>query len=98
MDLDALVEVLSAGAGGSAVLDLKAGPMRSHEYPLLFKTEHMLKDVQHCLDAVGAEGVPFPAAADAREVLVATVGRGTRRQADYAAVIETLEGLAGLRL
>ncbi len=97
VDLDALVEVLSAGAGGSVVLDLKAGPMRSHDYPLLFKTEHMLKDVQHCLDAVGAEGVPFPAAADAREVLVATVGRGLG-ESDYAAVIETLEGLAGLRL
>lgn len=97
VDLDALVEVLSAGAGGSVVLDLKSGPMRSHDYPLLFKTEHMLKDVEHCLDAVGAAGVPFPAAADAREVLVATVGRGLG-EADYAAVIETLEGLAGLEL
>lgn len=97
VDLDALVEVLSGGAAGSVVLDLKAGPMRTHDYPLLFKTEHMLKDVQHCLDAVGAEGVPFPAAADAREVLVATVGRGLG-EADYAAVIETLEGLAGLEL
>ena len=97
VDLDALVEVLSAGAGGSVVLDLKSGPMRSHDYPLLFKTEHMLKDVEHCLDAVGAAGVPFPAAADAREVLVATVGRGLG-EADYAAVIEALEGLAGLRL
>ncbi|HMS61882.1 MAG TPA: NAD(P)-dependent oxidoreductase [Solirubrobacteraceae bacterium] len=97
VDLDALVEVLSAGAAGSVVLDLKAGPMRTHEYPLLFKTEHMLKDVQHCLDAVGAEGVPFPAAADAREVLVATVGRGLG-ESDYAAVIEALEGLAGITL
>jgi 3-hydroxyisobutyrate dehydrogenase-like beta-hydroxyacid dehydrogenase len=97
VDLDALVEVLSAGAAGSVVLDLKAGPMRSHDYPLLFKTEHMLKDVQHCLDAVGAAGVPFPAAAAARELLVATVGRGLGG-ADYAAVIETLEGLAGLEL
>jgi 3-hydroxyisobutyrate dehydrogenase-like beta-hydroxyacid dehydrogenase len=97
VDLDALVEVLSAGAAGSVVLDLKAGPMRAHEYPKLFKTQHMLKDVQHCLDAVGAQGVPFPAASDAREILVATVGRGLGEE-DYAAVIETLEGLAGLRL
>ena len=97
VDLDGLVDVLSAGAAGSVVLDLKAGPMRAHDYPLLFKTEHMLKDVQHCLDAVGAEGVPFPAAADAREVLVATVGRGLGG-ADYAAVIEALEGLAGITL
>jgi 3-hydroxyisobutyrate dehydrogenase-like beta-hydroxyacid dehydrogenase len=97
VDLDALVEVLSAGAAGSVVLDLKAGPMRAHDYPKLFKTQHMLKDVQHCLDAVGAEGVPFPAASDAREILVATVGRGLGDE-DYAAVIETLEGLAGLEL
>ena len=97
VDLDALVEVLSAGAAGSVVLALKAGPMRAPEYPRLFKTQHMLKDVQHCLDAVGEQGVPFPAAADAREVLVATVGRGLGDE-DYAAVIETLEGLAGLRL
>jgi len=97
VDLDALVEVLSSGAAGSVVLDLKAGPMRAHEYPKLFKTQHMLKDVQHCLDAVGAQGVPFPAASDAREILVATVGRGLGDE-DYAAVIETLEGLAGLRL
>jgi len=97
VDLDRLVEILSAGAAGSVVLDLKAGPMRSHDYPLLFKTEHMLKDVQHCLDAVGAAGVPFPAAAEARELLVATVGRGLGG-ADYAAVIEALEGLAGLEL
>jgi len=97
VDLDALVEVLSAGAAGSVVLDLKAGPMRAHDYPKLFKTQHMLKDVQHCLDAVGARGVPFPAASDAREILVATVGRGLGDE-DYAAVIETLEGLAGLQL
>lgn len=97
IDLDALVEVLAAGAAGSVVLDLKAGPMRSHDYPLLFKTEHMLKDVQHCLDAVGAAGVPFPAAAEAREILIATVGRGLGGE-DYAAVIEPLEGLAGVSL
>lgn len=97
LDLDAVVEVLSAGAGGSAVLELKAGPMREHDYAVLFKTAHMLKDVEHCLDAVGAAGVPFPAAAEAREILAEAVGRGFG-EADYAAVIEVLEGLAGRRL
>jgi 3-hydroxyisobutyrate dehydrogenase-like beta-hydroxyacid dehydrogenase len=37
VDLDALVEVMGAGAGGSAMLDLKAGPMRTHDYATLFK-------------------------------------------------------------
>ncbi len=97
VDLDRLVEVMGAGSGGSAVLGLKAGPMIAHDYPLLFKTAHMLKDVQHCLDAVGAAGAPFPAAAQAREVLAATVGRGFA-DADFAALIESVEGLAGRRL
>ncbi|HEY5144345.1 MAG TPA: NAD(P)-dependent oxidoreductase [Solirubrobacteraceae bacterium] len=97
VDLDRLVEVMGAGSGGSAVLALKAGPMLAHDYPLLFKTAHMLKDVQHCLDAVGAAGAPFPAAAQAREVLAATVGRGFA-DADYAALVESVEGLAGVRL
>ncbi|HEX6388145.1 MAG TPA: NAD(P)-dependent oxidoreductase, partial [Solirubrobacteraceae bacterium] len=64
-DLDALVEVMGAGSGGSAMLALKAGPMREHDYTTLFKLEHMLKDVRHCLEEGQASGVPFPAAADA---------------------------------
>ena len=51
------------------MLALKAGPMREHDYSTLFKTEHMLKDVRLCLEEGQAAGVPFPAAAAAREVL-----------------------------
>ena len=54
----------------------------------------MLKDVRHCLEEGQAAGVPFPAAAAAREVLSAAVGRG-HGDDDFAAVIEVLEGLAG---
>jgi 3-hydroxyisobutyrate dehydrogenase-like beta-hydroxyacid dehydrogenase len=96
-DLDALVAVMGAGSAGSAMLDLKAGPMRAHDYTTLFKTEHMLKDVRLCLEETEAAGVPFPAAANAREVLTAAIGRG-RGEDDFAAVVEALEGLAGLRL
>jgi 3-hydroxyisobutyrate dehydrogenase-like beta-hydroxyacid dehydrogenase len=97
VDLDALVEVMGAGSGGSAMLALKAGPMREHDFSTLFKLEHMLKDVRHCLEEGQAAGVPFPAAASAREVLTAGMGRG-RGDDDFAALIEVLEGLAGLRL
>ena len=97
VDLDAVVQVMGAGAGGSAMLDLKAGPMREHDYTTLFKLEHMLKDVRLCLEEGQAAGVPFPAAAEAREVLSAGMGRGLG-DADFAAIIEVLEGLAGRRL
>jgi 3-hydroxyisobutyrate dehydrogenase len=97
LDLDALVQVLGAGSGGSAMLDLKAGPMRAHDYSTLFKLEHMLKDVRLCLDEGQALGVPFPAAAHAREILTASMGLG-HGDDDFAAMIEALEGAAGTKL
>jgi 3-hydroxyisobutyrate dehydrogenase-like beta-hydroxyacid dehydrogenase len=50
LDLDQLVRVMSAGAGGSAMLALKAQPMIDRDYPTLFKLEHMLKDLRLCLE------------------------------------------------
>jgi 3-hydroxyisobutyrate dehydrogenase-like beta-hydroxyacid dehydrogenase len=68
--------------------------MRQHDYTTLFKLEHMLKDVRLCLEESLAAGVPFPAAAEAREILAAAVGRG-HGEDDFAALIEVLEGAAG---
>ena len=76
---------MGAGAGGSAMLDLKAGPMREHDYTTLFKLEHMLKDVRLCLEEARPPASPFPAAAEAREVLSAGMGRGLG-DADFAAM------------
>jgi 3-hydroxyisobutyrate dehydrogenase len=97
VDLDALVQVMAAGSGNSTMLGLKAGPMREHDYTTLFKLEHMLKDVRLCLEEGQAAGVPFPAAAAVREALTAGMGRGLG-DADFAALVETAEGLAGVRL
>jgi 3-hydroxyisobutyrate dehydrogenase-like beta-hydroxyacid dehydrogenase len=97
LSLDALVEVMGAGSGGSAMLDLKAGPMRAHDYATLFKVEHMLKDVRLCLEEAQAAGAPFPAAAGARDLLVAAMARG-QADADFAAIVEGVEGLAGRRV
>jgi 3-hydroxyisobutyrate dehydrogenase-like beta-hydroxyacid dehydrogenase len=97
VDLDALVEVMSAGSGASTMLELKAAPMRAHDYSTLFKLEHMLKDVRHCLEEGQAAGVPFSFAAHARELYTAALGRG-HGEDDFAAVVEVLEDLAGTRL
>src|SRR3954451_5547500 len=97
VDLDALVEVMQAGSGGSAMLALKAGPMREHDFTTLFKVEHMLKDVRLCLEAAQAAGTPFPAASAARDALVAAMARG-KGDDDFAAILEASEGLAGRRL
>jgi 3-hydroxyisobutyrate dehydrogenase len=89
VDLDALVQIMGAGSGGSAMLALKAGPMREHDYSTLFKLEHMLKDVRLCLEEGQAAGV--------REALTAGMGRGLA-DADFAALLEPVEGLASVRL
>jgi 3-hydroxyisobutyrate dehydrogenase-like beta-hydroxyacid dehydrogenase len=97
IDLDALVRVMEAGSGGSAMLSLKSRPMREHDYTTLFKLEHMLKDVRLCLEEGQTAGAPFPFAALAREILTAAHGRGLGDH-DFAALIEVLEGEAGRRL
>ena len=97
VDLDALVSVLRAGSGGSAILDLKAGPFLAHDYATLFKTAHMLKDVRHLLEALEDAGAGFPAAAGAAEVLEEAVRRGYGDE-DYAAILEVVEAREGFRL
>jgi 3-hydroxyisobutyrate dehydrogenase-like beta-hydroxyacid dehydrogenase len=97
VDLDALVQVMAKGSGGSAMLELKAGAMREHDYSTLFKLEHMLKDVRLCLEEGQSAAVAFAAASRARDVLVAAMARG-HGDDDFAALIEALEAAASVRL
>jgi 3-hydroxyisobutyrate dehydrogenase len=97
VDLDALAQVMGSGSGGSTMLDLKAAPMRAHDYAPLFKLEHMLKDVRLCLEEAQAANIPFGAAARARDVLVAAMGHG-HAEHDFAALIASLEAFSGTRL
>jgi len=97
IDLDALVRVMSAGSGGSAMLELKAPAMRAHDYATLFKLEHMLKDVSLCLAEADAAGVPFEFAAAVRDILAAAAARGLGDQ-DFAALLEVVEQRAGQRV
>jgi 3-hydroxyisobutyrate dehydrogenase-like beta-hydroxyacid dehydrogenase len=97
LDLDALTTVMRSGSGSSAMLELKAETMRTHDYTPLFKLEHMLKDVRLCLEEGQAVGAPFQSAAVTREILTAAIGRGYADD-DFAALIEVLEAAAGTRL
>lgn len=88
-DLDALVDVMAAGSGGSAMLDLKAGPMRRHDYTTLFKLDHMLKDIRLCLEAAAEAGTSFPAA-DATERILSEASAMGHGDEDFAALMEAL--------
>jgi 3-hydroxyisobutyrate dehydrogenase len=97
VDLTALLDVFGAGAANSTMVGLKGGPMLEHDYTTLFRLEHMLKDVGFCLDEGRTAGAPFPSAALARELYLAAMGRGLADE-DFAAVLEAVEGMAGIRI
>ncbi len=97
IELDALERIVSAGSGASIQLQMKARPMREHDFTTLFKTAHMLKDVRLCLEEAQTAGVPFPSAGHARDLLTGAIGRG-HADDDYAAIIEVAEGLADRKL
>jgi 3-hydroxyisobutyrate dehydrogenase len=97
VDLEALLEVMSAGAAASQMLNLKGRPMLEHDFAPLFKLDHMLKDIVLCLQEAREAGVGFPSAALAGELYAAGAGRGLGEQ-DFAAVLEVVEGLSDTKL
>jgi 3-hydroxyisobutyrate dehydrogenase len=90
VDTDRLRQVVAAGAGGSTMLELKAAPMLEGDFEALFKLEHMLKDVRHCLAEARAVGLELPLATVA-EQLYATAAEAGHAEDDFAAVVTALK-------
>lgn len=59
LDMDKVLEAISAGMCRSAVLDMRAANMLRDEYPLGFKLSLHLKDLGIALDTARANGVPL---------------------------------------
>lgn len=97
LDEDAFLEVAAGSAGASTMLALKGRPMFDESYePVLFKLDHMLKDVRHALDEARALGIELqlPALAEGLYAKAAEAGLGEQ---DFAAVYEAVNGEAPLR-
>lgn len=94
IDLDKLLQVVGAGSGASAMLELKARPMIEHDWDPLFKLGHMLKDVRHCLAEAEALGVRLEVARAAEGLYGAAEGAG-HYDADFAAVATAVEAERG---
>jgi 3-hydroxyisobutyrate dehydrogenase len=86
VDPDAFLEVAGGSAGASTVLTLKGRPMFDRDFEPLFKLEHMLKDVRHCLEEARALGVELRLGAVA-EALYARAAQEGHGEEDFAAVI-----------
>jgi 3-hydroxyisobutyrate dehydrogenase len=87
---DAFLEVAAGSAGNSTVLGLKGRPMFERDFTPLFKLEHMLKDVRHCLDEAKALGVELRLGSMV-EPLFAKAAADGHGEEDFAAVIRALE-------
>jgi len=90
VDTGRLLEVVAAGAGASTMLDLKARPMLDGDFEALFKLEHMLKDVRHCLAEARALGLELPLAGVA-EGLYADAAENGHGEHDFAAVVTAMK-------
>ena len=93
LDLDALLQVMTGGSSDSTMRELKGQAMVDHEIPVLFKLEHMLKDVVLCLEESRGAGASFPFAGLAQELYSAGVGRGLGQE-DFASVLDVVEGMS----
>ncbi len=89
VNLDALEQVVGSGSGNSAMLELKAGPMREGDFEPLFKLEHMLKDVRHCISEARELGLDLTVAG-AAEKLYAAADEAGHGGEDFAAVITSI--------
>jgi 3-hydroxyisobutyrate dehydrogenase-like beta-hydroxyacid dehydrogenase len=87
---DAFLEVAAGSAGNSTVLGLKGHPMFERDFTPLFKLEHMLKDVRHCLDEAEKLGVELRLGSLV-EPLFARAAESGHAEDDFAAVIRALE-------
>jgi 3-hydroxyisobutyrate dehydrogenase-like beta-hydroxyacid dehydrogenase len=90
IDPGAFLEVAAGSAGNSTVLGLKGRPMFERDFTPLFKLEHMLKDVRHCLAEARALGVELRLGSMV-EPLFAQVAEDGHGEEDFAAVIRAVE-------
>ncbi len=90
IDPGAFLEVAAGSAGNSAMVTLKGRPMFDESFEPLFKLEHMLKDIRHCLAEAEALGVELRLGTLA-ETLYARAAEEGHGEEDFAAVLRAVE-------
>ena len=90
-DTDKLRQVVAAGSGGSAMLELKAQVMLDRDFEPLFKLEHMLKDVRHCIAEAEALGLELRVAKLVESIYAEAAANGLAER-DFAAVADVIGG------
>jgi 3-hydroxyisobutyrate dehydrogenase-like beta-hydroxyacid dehydrogenase len=90
-----LLDILKDSAAGSRMLEVRGPLMVSHRFDAQMKAELFLKDFKLMLEEGVRLGAPLPLTSLTEQLTVATVAAG-RGGEDIAAIITTLERLAGI--
>jgi 3-hydroxyisobutyrate dehydrogenase-like beta-hydroxyacid dehydrogenase len=93
LDLQRFLEVARAGSSGSTMLELKGEPMIEHDFEPLFRLDHILKDVRHCLAEAKALGIELRLAQVAERLYAQAAEQGHGDE-DFAAVVVVAEAAA----
>lgn len=91
-----LLEVLKDSAAASKMVDVRGPLMVSHRFDAQMKVDLFLKDFKLMLEEGQRLGVPLPLTSVTQQLATATATAG-RGEEDLAAIVTTLEQLAGLR-
>jgi 3-hydroxyisobutyrate dehydrogenase-like beta-hydroxyacid dehydrogenase len=90
LDRQAFLEVASGSAGASAMVTLKGEQMFEERFePALFKLEHMLKDLRHCIAEAHALGIELKLGALTENLYARAADEGLGEN-DFAAVYSAL--------
>jgi 3-hydroxyisobutyrate dehydrogenase-like beta-hydroxyacid dehydrogenase len=92
----ALLEALKGSAADSKMLEVRGPLMVSHRFDAQMKIDLFLKDFKLMLEEGLRLGVPLPLTSTTQQLATATAAAG-RGEEDLAAIITTLEHLAGLQ-
>jgi 3-hydroxyisobutyrate dehydrogenase-like beta-hydroxyacid dehydrogenase len=90
-----LVDILKDSAASSKMVDVRGPLMASHHFDAQMKIDLFLKDFKLMLEEGRCLGVPLPLTSITQQLVAATAAAG-RGEEDLAAVVTTLERLAGL--
>jgi len=89
-----LLDILKESAAASKMVDVRGPLMVSHRFDAQMKVDLFLKDFQLMMEEGRRLGVPLPLTSIAQQLATATAAAG-RGEEDLAAIITTLEQLAG---
>jgi 3-hydroxyisobutyrate dehydrogenase-like beta-hydroxyacid dehydrogenase len=90
-----LVEILKDSAGDSKMLEVRGPLMAKHRFDAQMRLDLFLKDFKLMLDEGRWLGVPLPLTSVTQQLAAAAAVAG-RGEEDLAAIVTTLERLAGL--